>query len=101
MAFWPSIVFFAPNYAADFPDTYVSLEEEECERRTLIGSDQCIIDNEMYFIRGLVELRIIGFQEPFLWGLWASIWKEAFDEISEHWQTPGREKLIWSIQGAS
>jgi len=117
MAFWPSMSFLPQvdgyfcatckqfhsglpiSYAADFPDSYVSLKEEERERRTLIGSDQCIIDNEMYFIRGLAELRIIGFQYPFLGGLWASIWKEAFDEISEYCQTPGRGKLIGPYKG--
>lgn len=87
------------SYAADFPDSYLSLKEQEREERTVIGSDQCIIDNEMYFIRGIVELPIIGFKDSFLWGLWASVWKEAFDEISAHWQTPGREKLIGPYKG--
>ncbi|MBZ5505324.1 MAG: DUF2199 domain-containing protein [Acidobacteriia bacterium] len=87
------------SYAADFPDSYASIDEKEREQRALIGSDQCIVDNEMYFIRGLVEVPIIGFQEFFLWGLWASIWKEAYGEINEHWQTNGRENLIGPYKG--
>lgn len=87
------------SYGADFPDSYLSLNEKEREQRALIGSDQCIIDEEMYFIRGLVALRIMGLQDSFLWGVWASVWKEAFDEMSENWETPGREKLIGPFKG--
>src|SRR5579864_1473742 len=117
MAFWPSMSFISPpdgyfcatcqqfhsglpiSYGADFPDSYLSLNEKEREQRALIGSDQCIIDEELYFIRGLVELPIIGFQDPFLWGVWASVWKEAFDEMSKHWETPGREEMIRPFKG--
>jgi len=87
------------SYAADFPDSYAWLKEEERNLRALIGSDQCVIDNEKYFIRGLVELPITGRHERFLWGVWASVGKEAFDEINEHWQNPGREKLIGPYKG--
>ncbi|MGC2696613.1 MAG: DUF2199 domain-containing protein, partial [Candidatus Angelobacter sp.] len=41
----------------------------------------------------------VGLNECFLWGVWVSIWKEAFDEIDEYWQTPEREKLIGPYKG--
>jgi hypothetical protein len=89
-----------PNsYAADSPDSYAWLKEPEREQRALLSSDQCIIDNEKYFVRGLIEIPIIGFREAFLWGVWASIWKNDFDEIDEHWQTPGREAMIGPYKG--
>ena len=87
------------SYAADSPDSYSSLDQDERSQRAVIVSDQCVIDNELYFIRGLVELPLIAFQERFLWGVWASVWKEAYDEIREHWQTPGREKVIGPYKG--
>jgi len=87
------------SYAADFPDSYSWLNQKERKERALISSDQCIIDNEKYFLRGLVELPIIGFNECFLWGVWACIWKEPFDEIGKHWETPGRDKLIGPYKG--
>jgi len=87
------------SYAADFPDSYVALKEAERETRAQISSDQCIIDDEWFFIRGLVEIPILGFQEPFLWGVWATVKKEPFEEISNHWETAGREDLIGPYKG--
>jgi hypothetical protein len=87
------------SYAADSPDSYAWLKESEREERAALGSDQCIIDEEKYFLRGLIELPIIGFKDVFLWGVWASIWKEDFDEISDHWETTGREGLIGPYKG--
>lgn len=87
------------SYAADFPDSYACLSDKEREERAVISSDQCIIDKEKYFLRGLIEIPIIGFNECFLWGVWVSIWKEAFDEIDEYWQTCDREKLIGPYKG--
>jgi hypothetical protein len=87
------------SYAADSPDSYAWLKESEREERAVLGSDQCIIDEEKYFLRGLIELPIIGFTDVFLWGVWASIWKEDFDEISKHWDTPGREGMIGPYKG--
>jgi hypothetical protein len=87
------------SYAADSPDIYAWLKESERKRRAVLGSDQCIIDEEKYFLRGLIEVPIIGFKDVFLWGVWACIWKKDFDEISEHWETPEREKLIGPYKG--
>jgi hypothetical protein len=37
--------------------------------------------------------------EPFLWGLWASIRQEVFDEISECWSQEGRERTHGPFKG--
>jgi hypothetical protein len=87
------------SYAADSPDSYAWLKEPERERRARLSSDQCIIDDEAYFLRGLIEIPIIGFQDKFLWGVWARIWKKDFDEIGEHWEIAGRENLIGPYKG--
>jgi hypothetical protein len=87
------------SYAADFPDGYAWLKPEERGARTILGSDQCIIDEQQHFIRGLIEIPIIGQNEVFLWGVWASVLKRDFDEISEFWETNGREKLTGPYQG--
>ena len=61
------------SFAADYPDMYAGLSKAERDARAVIGSDQCIIDNTLYFLRGCLEVPIIGSQEVFIWGLWASI----------------------------
>ena len=87
------------SFAADYPDPYANLDREARELRAIAGSDQCIIDQEEFYIRGCLEVPIIGTSEVFLWGLWARVKETAFDEISDHWEREGREKTIGPYKG--
>jgi hypothetical protein len=87
------------SFAAEFPDQYSNMTRDERDARAVIGSDQCIIDQERFFIRGCLEIPIVGSDEVFLWGLWASVREEVFDEISECWKTVGREKCRRPFKG--
>ena len=80
------------SFAADFPDPYANLSREERDSRATIGSDQCIVDSQWFFLRGVLEIPIIGSDRPFLWGVWASVREEIFDEMSDCWELEGREK---------
>jgi hypothetical protein len=42
---------------------------------------------------------IVGSEEVFLWGLWASLKEEVFNEISDFWQEEGRERLHGPFKG--
>ena len=87
------------SFAADFPDPYANLSLEDRDLRTISGSDQCIIDHEQFYIRGCFEIPIHGTAEVFLWGLWAKVKEEVFDEISDHWESEGRETAIGPYKG--
>ena len=87
------------SFAADFPDMYANMKREERDARTIIGTHQCVIDQQWFFIRGCLELPVLGSTEPFLWGLWASVREEVFDEISESWEEAGREKIRGPFKG--
>jgi len=87
------------SFAADFPDMYANMTEENRELRAVVGSDQCILDSQWFFIRGLLEIPIIGSDEPFLWVLWASVREGVFDEITDCWELPGREKHHGPFKG--
>ena len=87
------------SFAADFPDTYAKLKREERDTRAVIGSDQCIIDQKLFFIRGCLEIPIIGSAEPFLWGLWAVVREAVFDEIEACWELQGREQTREPYKG--
>jgi hypothetical protein len=52
-----------------------------------------------FYIRGCLEIPVIGMGEVFMWGLWARISEAAFDEISDHWESQGREAMIGTLQG--
>jgi hypothetical protein len=87
------------SFGADFPDMYANMKREERDVRAVIGSDQCIIDRQWFFLRGCLEIPIIGSDEVFLWGLWVSLREADFDEISDSWEEAGREKLHGPFNG--
>lgn len=87
------------SFAADYPDPYANLSAEARELRPIVGSDQCIIDKQEFCIRGCLEIPVIGTDKVFMWGLWARISEAAFDEISDHWESEGRETMIGPYKG--
>jgi hypothetical protein len=87
------------SFAVDFPDMYANMKREERDTSALIGSDQCVINQQWIFIRGCLEVPILGSDEPFLWGLWVSIREAVYDEISDCWTLEGRERLHGPFKG--
>jgi hypothetical protein len=79
------------SFAADFPDVYANISESERGARALISSDQCIVDEVKFFIRGCLEIPVRDSSEIFIWGLWSLVKEEVFDEVSESWEEAGRE----------
>lgn len=80
------------SFAVDFPDMYAHLKREDRDLRAVVGTDQCIVDERWFFVRGCLEIPVLGLSEPFLWSLWASVRQDVFDEISDCWTQEGREK---------
>ena len=87
------------SFAAEFPDVYANLKSDDRDLRTVIGTDQCIVDERWLFVRGCLEIPVLGLREPFLWGLWASVRPDVFDEISDCWTQEGREKTHGPFKG--
>jgi hypothetical protein len=89
------------SFAAEFPDMYANIKEEERDTRALIGSDQCVIDRQWFFLRGCLEVPILGSEEPFVWGLWVSVKEEVYDQVSDSWTHEARRKreAAWLLQG--
>lgn len=87
------------SHASDSPDTYAGITQAEREHRAILGTDQCVIDQEQYFLRGIIEIPIIGIDETFIWGAWARVWEKDYEEMSDSWETPGREKTIGPYKG--
>ena len=65
--------------------------EEEYEARVEENSDQCIVDDEHFFIRGHVELKLTDANDVFIWSVWVSLSEESFQHMSKHWDAEGRE----------
>jgi hypothetical protein len=73
-----------PDYCGEVPDA-------ERVDRIVLDSDLCIVDNKYYFIRGGLDLPIIGTQGIFSWLVWVSLSEKNFYRAVDLWKTLGRE----------
>jgi hypothetical protein len=69
-----------PSFGAAAPLSYYVVPEEEREARCDLGSDDCVIDEELFFVRGCIEIPVRGEAEPFSWGVWVSLSEESFKQ---------------------
>ncbi|MFB6614655.1 DUF2199 domain-containing protein [Streptomyces sp. NPDC085524] len=77
------------NYTAEAPAVWdpAFAEADDC----LLSSDQCVIHGQYYFVKGMIEIPVIGSGETFSWGVWVSLSRESFSRAADLWDTPGRE----------
>jgi hypothetical protein len=68
-----------PDISSDRPDPWWGVPEGERDRRAKLTSDTCVIDDEDFFIRGVLELPIVGHPQAFGFGVWVSQKRENFD----------------------
>ncbi|MGW9453801.1 DUF2199 domain-containing protein [Streptomyces sp. NPDC055632] len=77
------------SYSTMAPDVWDPRFESDPD--CLLSSDQCVIKGQHFFIRGLIEIPVIGSQDVFSWGVWVSLSKDNFARALEVWNTEGRE----------
>ena len=81
-------------YGPDVPDSWAALPEEERSRRSEVTSDQCIVngvDGRHFFIRGRLEIPIVGSADVFVWLVWTTLSEANFCRASDLWELEGRE----------
>ena len=64
-----------------------------------LGSDQCVIRDEEFFVRGLICVPVAGLEEPFEFGVWVSLTEEDIMRMTDAWYTPGRETWMPPLPG--
>jgi hypothetical protein len=79
------------HYGAEAPIQWYSIAPHEVERRGLLSRDQCIIDDQFFFVVGNLEIPVIGSEERFSWDVWVSLSDRNFARACELWEQPGRE----------
>ncbi len=77
------------NYTAEAPAVWdpAFAGAEDC----LLSSDRCVIRAQHYFVKGLIEIPVIGSNDVFCWGVWVSLSRENFSRAADLWDKPGRE----------
>ncbi|MFE4958577.1 DUF2199 domain-containing protein [Streptomyces sp. NPDC056653] len=58
---------------------------------SMLSTEQCIIKNEHFFLRGTIEMPVIDSDHAFSWGVWVSLSRDSFARSLDVWETPGRE----------
>lgn len=79
------------DFAYEAPDHWFRLPEAERQERATLDSDVCMIDGADIFVRGCLEIPIIGHDDRFVWGVWVSVSKASFTRILELWDAASVE----------
>ncbi len=82
------------SYGSDRPAEWYDVPADRIEADVLLSSDQCVIADRFYFIRGVLEIPVIGTGETFGWGVWVSLSEDNFDKQHEMWNIEGRETQL-------
>lgn len=62
-------------------------------RKTFLDEDYCAIDDRDFFVRGIINLPIIGTAETLRWGVWGSLSSENFETLLAMDEDPKRTEL--------
>jgi hypothetical protein len=68
---FPDVGYDQPHYAKD-------IVEPERSGRVFLTSDLCVLDDEFFFVRCILPLKIRGTDDDFMWGIWNSLSKANF-----------------------
>jgi hypothetical protein len=68
-----------PHIGCDRPAQFWDVAQAERARRIKLTSDTCVIDDELFFVRGVIEISIHDYPENFGFGVWVSHKKENFE----------------------
>ncbi|MFF0190792.1 DUF2199 domain-containing protein [Streptomyces sp. NPDC005244] len=77
------------GYATLAPDVWEPAFQND--PNSMLSADQCVIKGQHFFIRGSIEIPVIGSEEAFSWGVWVSLSRDNFDRALELWNAQGRE----------
>ena len=70
---------------------WANLPNENRSERGELGTDQCVIDEKYFFIRGRIEIPVTDMDDEFAWLVWVEVTAAYFLDISEKWESEGRE----------
>lgn len=63
------------------------------EHLSFLDEDYCAIDDEQFFVRGVLHLPIIGTTQSFGWGVWGSLSRANFEALLKNDLEPGRTQF--------
>ncbi|MGI9410474.1 MAG: DUF2199 domain-containing protein [Hyphomicrobiaceae bacterium] len=82
-----------PSFGPDAPASYYTVPEPERSDRCELGSDDCVIDEDAFFVRGCMEIPVHSVSEPFVWLVWCSLSLESFKKWIETYEQEKRSDV--------
>lgn len=73
------------DFGMSAPDHWFEIPERERKNRGRLSSDICIIDKKDRFVRGCLEVPILGHDDIFVWGVWVSLSAKSFARVHDLW----------------
>ncbi|HEX6591833.1 MAG TPA: DUF2199 domain-containing protein [Moraxellaceae bacterium] len=73
-----------PTFGWDKPLHYFGVPKERRGEDVFLTDDLCVIADQWFFIRGCIEIPVIGHEDPFIWGVWACVSEGDFMEFQEN-----------------
>jgi hypothetical protein len=72
-----------PSFGWDYPVQYLAVPESQRGQRCVLTPDTCAIDDEHYFVRGCLDVPLIGRDDILSWGVWTSLSMKNFVRFQE------------------
>lgn len=67
-----------PAFGRDRPDQFWDVPEDRRDSDVFLTSDSCVIAERFFFIRGCIDIPIIGSSDSLSFGVWVSLKEENF-----------------------
>jgi hypothetical protein len=70
------------------PEPIHVLAEEERAERAWLADDFAVLDEERFYVRGLLEIPVPELDAYFGYGVWIEVPQPDFQRLLEHWRDP-------------
>jgi hypothetical protein len=67
------------------PDVIHALDTDARMQRAWLADDFAVLDDERFFVRGLLELPVPGLEDRFAYGTWVEVAMSDFQQLMRHW----------------
>ncbi|GHH63716.1 hypothetical protein GCM10017774_93240 [Lentzea cavernae] len=77
-------------FAYSMPEPVYWSPEVAGKPGSFLGGEQCVIENEHFFVRGRIVLPVRDAEEDLEWGVWVSLSPANFSRMAEVFENPAR-----------
>jgi hypothetical protein len=85
--------YWQDEYDEAFRWSFLASGRIEKLNATFLDEDYCVIQDEHFFVRGIIQLPIIGTAESFEWGVWGSLSRQNFETLLKADRNPNCSEL--------